>query len=549
MKIILLSLLSSLTLLSFGQELPIQKLQQDTSFYNQRFGQVTAVGKDIAAVSTNVKYASSKKYGAVGVYEKQGNRWIESATLTPSNLENVVRFGSEIAIAKGFVFVTGFKNKKGRSEGFVFVFKKSGEVWRKSQILKLEKDYVGSFGHSIVDDNNTVIISVKAEKGGNQKASIHCSAFIYELDELNQWALAGEITNKQLNGFQNLEQVVALDQNHAFVNGYFEDTAAEPVWFCTMTAKDTKGNIIMQSSGPCRSTSPMVFVYTQSGSEWENTQILKPWDNNGRSFGDAISAHGNMLAISAEHSKINGKISLAGKVYLYALDEQGIYQPFQIVIPKDSHFSQGFGSSIQLTEDYLIVGAEDDRKNENGLNEKDRSGACYIFRKLDGQFVEVKKIVSPKRQKIGNYARDIDIYKTDLIIGSGLRTEHTRNVMHDEGSAFIVSLKLEQPPIPPMPVEEPQVAGVSEKLVVRPIEDSKTIVLYPNPSTGNFTLLRNIADNSTVSIIDLKGNTLSKFNMDTRVKSIKLPFLASGIYHVIVETQNSLEQKKLVIVH
>lgn len=549
MKVILLSLISSFTLLAFGQEFSIQKLPQDSSFYNQRFGQATAIGENIAVVNTKVKYASGKTFGAVAVYEKQDDRWIESATLIPSDLENVVRFGLEISIAKDFVFVTGFKNKKGSSEGFVFVFKKFGEVWRESQILKLEKDYVGSFGHSIVVDNNTVIISAKAEKGGNQKASILCSAFIYELDELNQWAVAGEITNKQLNGFQNLEQVVALDQNHAFVNGYFEDTAAEPVWFCTMTAKDTKGNIIVQKSGPCRSTTPMVFVYTQSGSEWENTQILKPWDNNGRSFGDAISAHGNMLAISAEHSKVNAKISLAGKVYLYALDEQGIYQPFQIIIPKDSHFSQGFGSSILLTEEYLIVGAEDDRKNENGLNEKDRSGACYIFRKLDGQFVEVKKLVSHKRQKIGNYARDISIYKTHLIIGSGLRTQHIRNVMHDEGSAYILSLELERPPIPPMPIKEPQAAVVSEKLDSILNEDSETLILYPNPSMGNFTLLRNSADNGIATILDAKGNKLAEYNLDTRVKSIKLPFLASGVYHVVVETPNFLKQKKLVIVH
>ena len=418
-------------------------------------------------------------------------------------------------------------------------------------MLKLEGGYQGSFGSNIEVDGNRVIVSANADLKTGTLENEKCNAFIYELAPDGLWALTGEIKNTELDGYQFLNQVVDLEGSHAFVNGYFEDTTAEPIWFCTMTAKDEKGKIIMQKRSPCRSFKPMTFVFTETNAGWVNTQILKPWDNEGGEFGCAISAHDGMLAVSAKHAKNTSNKSLAGKVYLYKIDANGIYQPFQIIFSKDSHYSQGFGSNLEFNDQFLIVASESDRLDENGLVERDRTGACYVFQKeANGQFFEKQKFVSPKRQKMGNYGRSIDLHENQIIVGSGIRRiKPKRYVMHDEGAAFVIHIDdLEPNRVQDLVLETPALAETLKREGEHK-PTSRTIVLYPNPASTEFILLRSISAPSKVSVLDLNGRKLVEYEFEGFSKVFKLKDLSAGVYLVKMESQGRIETMKLIVKH
>jgi hypothetical protein len=78
---------------------------------------------------------------------------------------------------------------------------------------------------------------------------------------------------------------------------------------------------------------------------------------------------------------------------------------------------------------------------------------------------------------------------------------------------------------------------------------SRTIVLYPNPASTEFILLRSISAPSKVSVLDLNGRKLVEYEFEGFSKVFKLKDLSAGVYLVKVESQGRIETMKLIVTH
>lgn len=93
----------------------------------------------------------------------------------------------------------------------------------------------------------------------------------------------------------------------------------------------------------------------------------------------------------------------------------------------------------------------------------------------------------------------------------------------------------------------------AHQTVIRPTLDDKTLVVYPNPSTGIVHLTINGLEGRKVevSVLNVIGTvmyheTLSELN-ERYTKTLDLSRFANGLYYVKLEADNSSQLCKLVI--
>lgn len=130
-----------------------------------------------------------------------------------------------------------------------------------------------------------------------------------------------------------------------------------------------------------------VYAFTYEAERgWVETQRLAaPEPSEARAFGFALAIQGNTLAASAA-SENEGM----GAVYVFALAD-GQWTLQQRVIANQGETNDLFGYSLSLSDELLVVGARgEDSANRGtpGDNTAEESGAAYVFRKVDGKWVQ-----------------------------------------------------------------------------------------------------------------------------------------------------------------
>lgn len=73
--------------------------------------------------------------------------------------------------------------------------------------------------------------------------------------------------------------------------------------------------------------------------------------------------------------------------------------------------------------------------------------------------------------------------------------------------------------------------------------DSKIsgLLVYPNPSTGEFTVELNNGSNKTIEVTDLSGKVVLTQNSSKDKVSVNISHLANGIYYVKIQSNNAVE--------
>lgn len=129
-----------------------------------------------------------------------------------------------------------------------------------------------------------------------------------------------------------------------------------------------------------------VLFYRLAEGKWNLFQEIYPNDlNELNSFGTKVSIEGNTAIISSIGDHENGLFSGAVYVYEFNYDTQ-IWERKVKLKSSDTTLGDKFGQSVEIKNGIIVVGA----LNSNGANLK--TGAAYIFEKLNNEWVETSKI-------------------------------------------------------------------------------------------------------------------------------------------------------------
>ncbi len=147
----------------------------------------------------------------------------------------------------------------------------------------------------------------------------------------------------------------------------------------------------------------------QSCAPFEISKLLASDLAANDSFGSAVAILGDTAVIGAYRDLPDGNAMASGSVYVFHFD--GIQWVEQTRLnPADS--SRGFGFSVAIDTDIIVVGARFDDANGSA------SGAAYIFRFNGNQWVQESKVIASDGRRNDEFGYSVAVDGNVVVVGA-----------------------------------------------------------------------------------------------------------------------------------
>ena len=328
------------------------KLTIPNASFLTNFGYSVAIDGEYAVVGARNDRETGTRAGAVYVFKRDGNNWIQQARLEATNRVINDYFGSSVSISGNYIIV-GAENKdiNGTKTGAAYIYKRTGTTWTlQTELVATDGQDGDKFGTSVsIYGNHAVVGASNVDNFG--------VVYAYKLEN-EEWTLQNKIISPQMR-YQG-EFGAAVDVE----NGYLVIGAPK------------------QAGGYYNSGTAWVYKY--DGYDWREHQRLSVngvFVNTMRNslFGNSVSISNNYIIVGAKEHL--GRGNQSGNAYVYRRSRNEFYNSYatqvifnSIELTSDS-VSTGdyFGFSVAIDGDNAIVGAVGDDQLENA------SGAVYFF--------------------------------------------------------------------------------------------------------------------------------------------------------------------------
>ncbi len=352
---------------------------------------------------------SGSAYIFHGIPETMGS-WEQTTKLTADDGDGFDHFGEVVSISGENAFVAAPEDDGIRpNSGSVYVFNRNEggtDNWgQKAKLAAPDGPFDRNFGRSIASDATTVIIG----SNDNEIGASAGAAYVFALadDGTNEWMEIAKITAGDGQELDFFGTSVAISNEVAVVgspqhDGAFPDSGS-------VYAFDT-----MSWDQVSKISSPPVY------SAWRNH------------FGQSVDISAGIAVIAAPNNPIHG--SGFGAVYVFQRERVPSYRwkLASIIAPVDGSPGDGFGTSVAVSSDLILVGAPFD--SSNGVD----SGAAYVFERdrFDPTVWREKAILRPSNPWVRDFGAAVAIEDTTAIVGSpGKSSGH--------GSAYVFQRDLE----------------------------------------------------------------------------------------------------------
>lgn len=342
--------------------------------------------------------------GGVYVFRRTGGVWAQEQHITGTG-----NFGTSVDI-EGDTLVIGSPteiNANFFSVGKAHIYTRSANTWTLQQTLEASDAQPSShFGGAVALEGDTVAVSAPGKNlsRGGIVLGFAGSVYIYTRSATS-WTERTIITADNFDAADMFGSDIDLDNNTLVVTATGERSNATGI-------DGDKTNNSVENSGA-------VYVFIGSGSSWVQDTYIKSDVSPVIEFGQAISLYGDTLAITSTNEI---------KVYVY-VRENGIWAKQQVVQPIIiPHFSEGFGVSIDLYKDTMVVGAETEASGIPGINGDQTditgpaTGAVFMFARngsiwSEQAFIKASELTSSSI--LGEFfGRAVAISKDTLAVGS-----------------------------------------------------------------------------------------------------------------------------------
>ena len=325
------------------------------------FGQSVAVSGDTAVVGAVLEDAGGNpndNFGGAYIFQRdQGgaDNWGEVKKLTASDAERKDFFGVGVAVS-GDTAVVGafFEDAGGSSAGAGYVFQRdSGGADNWGEVKKLfasDAQADDGFGSVVAISGDTVVVGASGEdaKGSNAGA-----AYVFQRDSggADNWGETTKLTASDADAFDIFGNSVAVSGDTAVVGAFFEDAAGSDAGAAYVFQRDSGG-----------------------AGNWGEVEKLRASDaESDDGFGVSAAISGDTAILGANFEDAGG--SDAGAGYVFQRDEGGAgnWGEVKKITASDAEAADGFGSSVAVSGDTVVVGAESE--DAGGV----QAGAAYIF--------------------------------------------------------------------------------------------------------------------------------------------------------------------------
>jgi hypothetical protein len=432
---------------------------------NDRFGWSVAISSDGNTLAvgaydedsdaTGGNNATSNS-GAVYIFGRSGNAWVQEALIKASNTDADDRFGWSVALSgDGNILAVGAPNEDSNAKGTIgadqinnlapnagatYIYSRNGSTWLQQAYIKASNTDAGDFfgaALALSIDGTTLAVGAYGEgsittgtsgSGQTDNSAPNSGAAYVFIRSGNNWTQQAYIKASNTDAGDQFGWALALSGDGAMlaVGAYNEDSNA------TGTSGSGQANNSAENSGA-------VYVFTLSGTGWSQQTYIKASNtekNDVFGISVALSADANTLAVGAygEASNATGTSgsgqsdnskAFAGSVYIFA--RSGTSWSQQAYIKAfNTDVLYYFGAAVALSADgtTLAVGAYGETSNAKGIGgiQSDLAiyaGAVYVYTRSNGTWNPQSYLKAPNSDENDNFGSALALSSNALTLAVG----------------------------------------------------------------------------------------------------------------------------------
>lgn len=389
---------------------------------------VSAFGEDSAATGIDGEQndGSAPDSGAVYVFRREGEVWLQEAYLKASNTDAYDQFGWSIALWDDVLAVGavtedsaakgvngGQLDNSAPDSGAVYVFRRADGAWRQEAYLKAMNASANAlFGHSVWLTSDRLAVGAAAEGSGVAHSG---AAYVFRYDGARwvqeEFFKAFNADGTDLFGFR-----VALWGDTLAVSAVFEDSESSGVNGDPLNNKSTN--------------SGAVYVYQYDGQLWYHRAYLKASNPSpSAEFGRGLALWQDTLAIGASGDDgtiadpFSRTLSESGAVYILQRNGSS-WEQESYLKASNADLNDQFGFCVSLHGDTLVVGAVNEDSAATGVDGDERDndtvdgGAAYVFRRGDAGWTQDAYVKSSNSDSGDSFGYSAALWNGTLVVVS-----------------------------------------------------------------------------------------------------------------------------------
>ncbi len=323
--------------------------------------------------------------GSAYIFERdQFGIWNQVQKIVASDRYIQDYFGYSVSISYNYAIITaGFEDEDASggntltNAGSAYIFERDQTgTWNEVQkIVASDRAASDCFGNSVSISGNYAIIGAFYEDedatGGNTMP-VAGSAYIFERDPSGIWNEVQKIVASDRDAGNLFGFSVSISGNYSIIGSPYDQ-------------KDAHGAnpILLAGSVYC-------FERNQSGDWLEKQKVVASDRLDMAMYGTSVSISGTSVAVGAliEPKDANGGVVLtdAGAAYIIERNISGNWNEKQKIVAADRDAGDGFGGSVSISGDYIVVGVIGEDEDASGGNTLTDAGSVYIFESCEADF-------------------------------------------------------------------------------------------------------------------------------------------------------------------
>ncbi|ALO33823.1 hypothetical protein CMT41_03115 [Colwellia sp. MT41] len=376
MKIVFLSILTCLSIFAANADPVLQAITIDlTPAEYKKLGSSVAIFGDIAVIGAP---GASDDIGQACLYQRSGESWSLLSCLSPNTDSLVVQqFGKTVALS-GEQLVIGAEKKQNGTKGIAYIYQRQGDSW----ILEAELISPNSAANDKFASALSISQSYIAIGAPGASASHEGTVYIFKSTD-SGWV--EDIVFTPVSSFKSAHFGSALSLSGEYL----------------IIGDDDHG----------RTHEGSAYIYRREDGIWSLQASLKGGDiTKSASFATSVAISNNhaVLGAKSENDPLIKKNKKSGAVYVYKRTGQ-LWSNQAKLIASDAAQGDNFGSSVAISGDYLIIGAE---------NKNSARGSTYLFQNINEVWTEVFNFEPDDAKQQDNFGHAVTIAQDYIVIGA-----------------------------------------------------------------------------------------------------------------------------------
>jgi hypothetical protein len=338
----------------------LQKIYAADGSSGSHFGWSISLGSNYLVVGQHGGYGG----GAAYVFIKNNGTWIQLSKIRASDTDGNNEFGDCVSTDGEFILV-GAPGKRvdGQNTGAAYFYKAGNGTWDEQEIIGELNDH---FGSSVAIYGDYALIGADRTGFTNSHAFLfHYNGTVWEeVQELHNISTMWFGKSVALTG----NMAVIADNTNIHLYNFSDDTLAYLTTLTYGSSGDEFGSTLCMSDDYIVAGSPRsdengddagaVYVFHKLANMWVlNAQLVPESVKAGDRFGSSVALSGDYLVVGAErdYDEVDS-LENKGAAYIYHVDESDNWELVQEISPSDADENTHFGCSATILDGEVFVG-------------------------------------------------------------------------------------------------------------------------------------------------------------------------------------------------